>query len=226
MPTCLSASGRRGLMNRSLTYLVVFRFPQVGIGVGVRSHTLVFLSAVLVSIDRLILGVALSSLAAYKVVFINLCACSLVHVVPRIVFEKLLNSFLLLCILLFTLERVWRVLGADCTWRLARNIFDLLSLERWHILQALVVIIRVVYWTSNLIDAFELSVGGHLLKVVASQVVDWHILQRLVDKTASIDIEPAILDLLRLRRHPLNFHLRVFSVAEQWSSVIIFVQIA
>ena len=106
MPTCLSASGRRGLMNRSLTYLVVFRFPQVGIGVGVRSNTLIFLSAVLVSIDGLILGVALSSLATYKVVFINLCARSLVHVVPRIVLKQLLHSFLLLSILLFTLERV------------------------------------------------------------------------------------------------------------------------
>lgn len=49
--------------------------------------------------------------------FINVCTLSLViNIIPRIVMQKLLNSFLLLLKLFFTLHGIWRIFVWNDTW--------------------------------------------------------------------------------------------------------------
>lgn len=74
-----TASWRR-LLHRSLSNLVI-RFAEVGIGVGVGAN-LVLLRSILVCVDRLVLPVALSALAASEVVLIDLSTGPLINVVP------------------------------------------------------------------------------------------------------------------------------------------------
>lgn len=133
----------------------------------------------------------------------------------------------MLGVLLLALQRIRRVLGTDGAGRLVRYAFNLLlSLQRRYLLQALVVIVCVVDRASNLIYTFQFSAGRYLLQVVASKVSYRYILKGLVDEAARVDVEAWSSQGLRLRGHALNIHLGLFSVAQQRSSIIIFVQIA